>query len=457
MHHPSSDPDQLLEQVIEHLRQQEVPPYPGSKVVSESRSPQFDGRSWARVKERIRFMNRPIPVAAAALAIAVGTGILFLTAPSRLGGSVAFAEVQNAIGSSGSVKCHLLRFTGNDDPTVTTIMWLGPDRLRVELPGGDVDVEDLRGQERMKVSHRDRTVVIEPLYVSTDYSTARADFLQKLRNLPMQATRKLGERMLDGRTVIDFSVKMDGGESKVTVDATTKLPIRIEVSYPPRPGGKPIREVTNDFVFDASLDESLFRVIPPAGYTVARHTRGEPNPQDGSSLVVSPEIGIGPAKFGMSIDDVVRALGEPNWRKEHRYADNLQPRPELTAKDAAEAKYVMTELGYDARGFRLTIGTPGGLHSIHCFNQSSMGPSVQDFQGKTREGIKLGASPDDVKRAYGEPEAKMGSDDYWYAKRGWEFSFRDGKLASYRANPPDPALEMEVHEDGTSVMRRRAK
>ncbi len=117
-------------------------------------------------------MKRPISVAAAALAIAVGSGILFLNTPSRLGGFVAFAEVQKAIGSSGSVKCHLLRFAGDDDPTVTTIMSLGPDRLRVELPSGDVIVEDLRAQERMRVSHQDHTAVIEPLYVSTDYSTA---------------------------------------------------------------------------------------------------------------------------------------------------------------------------------------------------------------------------------------------------------------------------------------------
>ena len=454
MHHGNSNEDTLLDKVIEHIRQQEVPPYPGWKVASEPRDTEFDGRSRTLIPRRIRFMKRPISGVAAALAIAIGSGIIFLNSPSRQGGSAAFAEVQKAIGSSGSVKFHLLHFTGDDPPTVTTAMWLGPDRLRVELPGGDVIVEDLGGQERMRVSHRDRTAVIEPLYVSTDYSSAKADFLQKLRNVPGQATRKLGERMVDGRNLIDFSVKFDGGESQVTVDASTKLPIRIEVSHPPRPGGKAIREVTTDFVFDASLDESLFQVVPPAGYTVARHTRGEPNPQDTSSLVVSPETGIGPAKFGMSRDDIVRALGEPNWRKEHRYADNLQPRPELRGKDAGQAKYVVTELGYDSRGFRLTINNRGGLHSIHCFNQTSMGPSVRGFQGKTREGIELGASPEDVKKAYGEPEAKMDPDHYWYAKRGWRFFFRDGKLVGYQANPPDPALEVEVLEDGTFMMRR---
>src|SRR5215207_9036651 len=150
MNYKSSNYDDLLDKVIEHIRQQEIPPYPGWKVASEPRDTEFDGRSRTLIPRRIRFMKRPISGVAAALAIAIGSGIIFLNSPSRQGGSAAFAafaEVQKAIGSSGSVKFHLLHFTGDDPPTVTTAMWLGPDRLRVELPGGDVIVEDLRSQE----------------------------------------------------------------------------------------------------------------------------------------------------------------------------------------------------------------------------------------------------------------------------------------------------------------------
>ena len=49
---------------------------------------------------------------------------------------------------------------------------------------------------------------------------------------------KLGEGEVDGRKAIDFAVKFDGGESKVTVDACTKLPVQIEVWHPSRSGGK---------------------------------------------------------------------------------------------------------------------------------------------------------------------------------------------------------------------------
>jgi hypothetical protein len=58
-----------------------------------------------------------------------------------------------------------------------------------------------------------------------------------------------------------------------------------------------------------------------------------------------------------------------------------------------------------------------------------------------------------VVKVYGEPDAKMGPTYYWYAKRGWRFSFRDGKLVRYQLNSPNPALKVEVRPDGTSVMR----
>jgi hypothetical protein len=453
MNNQYSESDDLLDQVIKQIRQQDVPSYPCSEILSETRCAGTTRPTPPLTKRRNRLKPRPMTVAAAVLAIVIGSGIILVNSALRHAGAAAFAEMQEAVGRAGSVRFYLLRFARAGDPSVTAFMRLGPDRWRQELPGGDFIVEDLKAQERMHVSHRDHTAVIEPLYVSNDYSRAQADSLRKLRDLPGRAAKRIGERTLDGRKVIDFDVNLDGDASKVSVDAATKLPVQIEIVHPSHPGHEAIREVVKDFVFDASLDESLFRVVPPAGYTIVRHSREEPSSGDASVLVVSPETGIGPIKFGMSADDVIRALGEPNWRKDHRYADNLQPRPELDAKDAGKAKYVMTELAYDARGFRLAVGAPGGLHSIHCFNQTSMGPSVRDFQGKTREGIKLGARPNDVVKAYGEPDAKMGTDNYWYAKQGWQFSFRDGKLVSYQLNPPNPALKVEVHPDGTSEMR----
>jgi outer membrane lipoprotein-sorting protein len=457
MDHQSCENDHVLDQVIEQIRNEDIPPYPRSIATFLARRSEFERQSWTTPSGRNRRTRRLFPVAVAAIAIAsaVGSGILFLPAPSWRGAGSAFAEMQQAISSSGSVRFHVIGYVGDDDPTVTTVTMQGPGRFRVDLPGGDVIVEDFEKRERMEISHRNRTALIEPLYLSTTDVTDRANWLRKFQDLPRHAARKLGERILSGRKVIDFTVLVDGEESKVTVDESTKLPIRMEVTRANRAQGKSIREVTTDFVFDASLDDSLFRISPPKGYTVARRARGEPNPEDAAVLVVSPETGIGPAKFGMSIEEVLRALGEPNWRKEHRFPNNaaLNPPPEPGAKAARKPEYIMTELGYDARGFRLSTSNRGGLHGIECFNRSAMGPTTRDFQGRTREGIKLGSTKAEVIKAYGEPQARLGSTNFIYAKLGWDFWFRGDALVSIRANQPNPTLEAEVQKDGSLRIR----
>ncbi len=209
MDHRSFGSDQVLDQVMEQLRNQYVPEYPSAEVDSFSRVADSQSRSRAPFSRRKRIMSRLVP-AAAVLAIMFGTGILFLNSTSRHGVGAAFAEVQQAIGASGSVRFQVLNFVGGDDPTVTTVVFQEPGRYRVELPSGEVVVEDFERKEWMRVSHRDRTALIEPLYVSDTEKAPGADSLRTLRDLPGQATRKLGERVIAGRKVVDFSVLVDG-------------------------------------------------------------------------------------------------------------------------------------------------------------------------------------------------------------------------------------------------------
>ena len=117
----------------------------------------------------------------------------------------------------------------------------------------------------------------------------------------------------------------------------------------------------------------------------------------------------------------------------------------LYAKDQT---YVTTTLDYSSRGFSLNLSSsfrvegatyPGyGLLSIRVFNQVDHAPTFRDFQGKTREGIRLGATPDEVLKVYGEPHTKS-ENAFTYSKLGWIFEFRHGKLAAISLNSPLPA------------------
>jgi hypothetical protein len=79
------------------------------------------------------------------------------------------------------------------------------------------------------------------------------------------------------------------------------------------------------------------------------------------------------------------------------------------------------------------------------FNDADSLPTHRAFQGKTREGIRLGATPDEVLKAYGKPDTQNDSSSYaalTYQKRGLIFEFRHGKLASISVHSPLSADEL---------------
>jgi hypothetical protein len=220
----------------------------------------------------------------------------------------------------------------------------------------------------------------------------------------------------------------------VTVDPKTKLPIRMETPLKNRRenGKGEGRMVFTDFEFNVPVDESLFRMEAPKGYHLSNRVprNNPPQPPQSMELVVSPEDGIGPVKLGTKVGDIVRQLGEPDWRDDWEY----------------------TELGYDRRGFRLMANDKRGLYSIRCFNKHGGAPTEVGFRGKTKEGIALDASLDEVLKTYGKPDAQLDSHYVFYRRRGYEFMFHDKKLVSIRVGPPGPKVEMEVR--GNQVIER---
>jgi len=74
---------------------------------------------------------------------------------------------------------------------------------------------------------------------------------------------------------------------------------------------------------------------------------------------------------------------------------------------------------------------------------------VRDFVGRTKEGIRLGASRDEVRNTYGKPE--IDKEDYIkYIRLGWEFFFRNKKLCSINVSQPRRGdIQIRVLSDGS--------
>lgn len=107
-------------------------------------------------------------------------------------------------------------------------------------------------------------VVFEMTNVPDDPAKDPWVSLERLKALPTQADESLGRREIDGRTLDGFEVRQDGATTRVWVDARTGQLVRAELGFGSAPG---MNVILSDFQLDAPLDDSLFSLEPPQGYT----------------------------------------------------------------------------------------------------------------------------------------------------------------------------------------------
>jgi len=103
------------------------------------------------------------------------------------------------------------------------------------------------------------------------------NLIEELRTLPDRADELLGEREMDGRRVLEFVVTEEATRMTAWVDAETWDLVRVEAEM-----GPGVRVVMTDFQFNVDLDDALFSLAPPEGYTRLgfRPDLSEPNEQD---------------------------------------------------------------------------------------------------------------------------------------------------------------------------------
>lgn len=193
-----------------------------------------------------------------------------------------------------------------------------------------------------------------------------------------------------------------------------------------RAGAGEGRVVFDEFVFDKPLDEELFSFEPPKGYKVESFgTAKFPDPpadEDLQKPVLTPNVGIGPVKFGMSLDEVKKLLGEP---------EKVIPVGDRGAN-----------VEYYSRGYGMFVSETLGVVTINALSQPFFAVRVREFAGRTDKGVRIGSTEDDVRRAYGEPssvddpqEPGRPKDLYYNDLNGW-FSLWKGKVYSMTFSIP---------------------
>lgn len=145
-------------------------------------------------------------------------------------------------------------------------------------------------------------------------------------------------------------------------------------------------------------------------------------------MLIEPKVAVGKVRAGMGIPEVVAQLGEP----QRRTANALE---------------------YTKMGFAVMPATDGTIRVVMCGDVTGLnGPLVKAFTGRTREGIGLTSTRDDLLKAYGPPNSDEkligGAESMRYDLLGMTFTLEGGKvyhmIVRLGSNePPDRSVTLE--------------
>ena len=412
--------------------------------------------STQRAVERVRncLLNHPVStpspnrrlimtlrIAAGVVVLAGITTVVSWLMPADVGPSIAFADVQEQLAKVKSVSFTLINRTTGKPETKTYVRILEGNRSRVELPNNEIHIFDFKKRRMLRLDTQKKKA---DLTTGMNFKGIRNALDQFLGISKMESIGDLPDKKITGKTAKGFVVDERGQKVKVWIDPDTKLPLRMEMvnsSTQIIAGVKQeieVHEILTDFVYDKKFDENLFDTTPPADYVV--NTIRIPNltPKQlkkDAELVIIPKVGFGPAKFGMSTQEVIQHLGKPEEIKEIEAPDGI-------IRTEADLKNTVTfqSLRYRSRGFRISIHPTQGFRSVSFQTHPKNAPIGRTFQGKTKEGIGMGASQEEIIKAYGPPSYEQSNQT------------QNGKTTLTRLDYLDPILSFTLRDDKLVTM-----
>ena len=228
-------------------------------------------------KRTMKLLKRLAPVAVAAcVVIAVAAVVTFLTSGNG-GATVAWADVQEMIRNVETLTYKQTTTMEGDFPEgvpaemTATMMFMEPGRMRMEIAIGShkaISIMDMQQKKMISLDEAQKMATVFDLSSMPEESKEQ-DYLAEIKKLIEESETELGERTIDGRLAQGYRVEK-GGNYVMTlwVDAQTCEPIEMELTLFK---GEAVTTMY-DFVFNAELDESLFSVEVPEGYTIREQT-----------------------------------------------------------------------------------------------------------------------------------------------------------------------------------------
>lgn len=455
---------QSLEDQLRGLgKELEARPDVVARVMCEVRDPGRRRQPGTLTDRFRRWMMRPVARYATGLT-ALAALILVVAVcfrPTDLGNGLAYGEVQKAV---RQVKTVILDWHHPKTPHRDYREFHSRDtnRVRFEYPNGFVRISDGKEGKVLALNPQSKTAV---LMHGSRGDSSLGELMDDLLHMEQEATRPLGERRIDGRKLVGFELKPaeyqpPDTRRTVWVDPQTRLPMRAECIPldPENPRTASLHAIVS-LRFDEPLEPELFSLTPPSGYTLSETaplempTPPPPDDQESAAPVIKPQVGIGTARFGMTRDEVIAALGEPQdiskyWHptpEQNRVVEEAMKKAREENLDRFERQRLLNEaynkfdttkrkpggvsLKYGDRGFFVNVERDKGFIGIQCYAQH---PGMRPFRGRTDKGIAMGATIEEVEKAHGPPDVKnefgAGVFFLFYKKLGLCFQTNEGRV-----------------------------
>lgn len=273
--------------------------------------------------------------AAAALIIAVLLGLNFF-AGSLGGNSPAFAEVLNKINQAHSVTYNSTLETETGMSFTVQEMIDESGIHRQVMPVGYIIITDHVSGKYIHLTPSMKLATLTQR-VGRPRREGLTNYLNWISNMHERIGEFTGQEEIDSLMTNVFFVHGDFFEITIWVDPDTNLPVRVQQVHLANPNARSLSFtdiefggkgsifrsyvngnaeektlIMNDFQWNANLDESLFSLEPPEGYTVKERTFNEALPEEkhlkeGLAFWTEMSQGLFPS--------TINQLGEPDLIK----------------------------------------------------------------------------------------------------------------------------------------------
>lgn len=214
-----------------------------------------------------RFIMKSKITKLAAAAVIIIAAIAAINQFGGSGTSNIYAAVVEQLHSARTMTYSVITQTPvKNMPTVRTEMaFKEPAYMRTTTADGFVTVIDwTRGRGISIWPTRKQFIDFEASNFRHDPEKDLFMFIESLKALPYKADQVLGKKDIDGRVLQGFRVVEEGVINTVWVDPKTRELVRVEMEFTNAPG---MNKIMTDFQFDVELDDSLFSLTPPEGFT----------------------------------------------------------------------------------------------------------------------------------------------------------------------------------------------